>query len=114
MASMTVRCGARETLPRVTISRRAWTTDRWGRLLGGGSIAVCLAASFLRLDPLTPVILAECIAVWLAVSALIGWCPIHEVLKRLGIPDREEVWARTQRTADGTMRIAATEDAPVP
>jgi len=33
----------------------------------------------------------------LVVTAVIGWCPFHELIKRLGVKDREEVFAEELR-----------------
>lgn len=68
----------------------AWTTDRWGRVLAGSGVVLCLTgywatgASWLAL-------LALGLGVEQVVTALVGWCPFHQMMRRLGIPDREEV-----------------------
>ena len=84
--------------PQAAIPRQAWTTDRWARILGGGSIGLCLLAWFLEMGEMAPLILAALLSGWTVVSALVGWCPIHECLKALGVPDREEVWVRSLGT----------------
>jgi hypothetical protein len=42
-------------------------------------------------------VLAACVGLHLAISALIGWCPFHELLKYFGVKDREEVFAEELR-----------------
>lgn len=76
----------------------AWTTDRCGRLLAGGSIGLCLGAAWLCGTGLTATLCAAgalAIALEQVFTALIGWCPFHQFMRWLGIKEREEVYAET-------------------
>ncbi|MCW8131589.1 MAG: methyltransferase domain-containing protein [Planctomycetota bacterium] len=91
---------------RAEISRRCWTTDRWGRLISGASvIAFVLPEVCTAWTPLLLCALAAGAAS--AGSALAGWCPFHELLKWLGAKDREEVFAEGLRACAGLAREQA-------
>lgn len=84
--------------PQASVPRHAWTTDRWGRLLAGASISLCLAGAWLlggetSTAGIVLLLLASLIACELVLTSLIGWCPLHQALRGCGVPDREEVFA---------------------
>jgi len=74
---------------------RAWTAERLGRLGSGGFVLVCAALSLS--DTLVParygLALLAFAGFQLMLSALVGRCPIHRMMKALGVRDREEVYA---------------------
>jgi hypothetical protein len=79
------------------IPRQSWTADRLARFLVGIASGTCLGAGWLL--PEYQAVAWTTIAVMalqLVITSLVGWCPFHEAIKRLGIPDREEVYARLQ------------------
>jgi hypothetical protein len=92
----------------VAIPRHCWTADRWGRLLAGSTSGLCLAAGWLWPGCQTWAwSLIGIIALQLVVTSLIGWCPLQELVRRLGIPEREEVYVRLQRN-NSPARTAST------
>jgi hypothetical protein len=100
------------------IPRHYWTCDRWGRLLAGSVCGVCLAVGWLWPDSRAVVWpLIGLTAVQLVVTALVGWCPLQEFVRRLGIPEREQVYARLQAhhpgsSNSGTIRKPKPADFP--
>lgn len=74
---------------------RAWTAERLGRLGAGGFVLLCAAASLT--DTLIPsrhgLALLAIAGFQLMLSALLGRCPIHRMMKALGVRDREEIYA---------------------
>jgi hypothetical protein len=109
-------------LGRPNLPRQVWTADRFGRLLAGGSIFLCLTAAWaLRSsdgpDALALALLAALIGLEQVVTALIGWCPFHQMMKRMGIKDREEVFvelfgASGIRGSRQVLSLVKTEKAP--
>lgn len=66
-----------------------WSVDRWGRLLSGASLLVF--SSLALLDPrwfLGDVL----VAANLVVTSLVGRCPLHALLIRLGAKEREDLF----------------------
>lgn len=84
---------------RAEIPRGRWTTDRWGRLVAGAFVMAFLLPVCLQEGGYGQafVLLAAGTGAVLVLTALAGWCPFHELFKRLGIKDREEVFAEGLR-----------------
>jgi SAM-dependent methyltransferase len=105
----------------VAVPRTAWTADRYGRLIAGASVFICAAAGcwlWQHQSALWPglVLVAALIGLEQIVTALVGWCPFHQMMKRMGIPDREEVFAelaRAQQQAGLPQRGRILESSPI-
>lgn len=69
--------------------RLAWTCADWGRMLAGSSIIVLIGGSWLLGGEGGRWLLG--LALWVGVqqvaTTLIGWCPLHRLLRRCGVPD---------------------------
>lgn len=74
------------------VPRGAWTIDRCGRLLAGSFVVACMALAWLGWVPawIAGVAVAGA-GLQLVLTSLLGWCPLQQMLRRLGFKEREEV-----------------------
>ena len=87
-------------LQRAEVPRQAWTADRVGRLIAGmGFLLVGALAQWNPIDaPWLWWALALGMGAQIIMSTLVGWCPFHQMLRRAGVKEREEVFVQELRS----------------